>query len=119
MDLALWTEQAVQTRLEDFFEEVNDSYDNDTIVEGPGSWQDIKYGDGVPCEVPGLGTVKHVAEYGGEGQGDEYWVVFSVTSQDVTRHFKMSGGYASYYGGEFDGRLSEVSPKEKVITVWA
>lgn len=80
------------------------------------SWYELKQGDG--GYVPGLGEVAYVADYGGEGQGEEYWVVFSVTDGDVTRHFRMDGSYASYYGAEFDGDLREVTPQQKTITVW-
>lgn len=115
-DLALWTAEAVETRLEDFFEERNSNWEDD--VEGPGSWYDIKWGDGTPCEIPGLGSLALVDEYGGEGKGDEYWVVFSITSDDVTRYFKKSGSYQSYAGAEWDGDLELVTPKETVVTVW-
>ena len=99
----------VEVALEEYFDR------EDSEV---GSWYDIKWADGTPCEIPGLGTLDHVDEYGGEGKGDEYWVVFSLTDGDVTRYFKKSGGYASYHGGELDGNLEEVSPKKKEITVW-
>lgn len=117
MDLALWTAQAVESRLEDFFEEVQSLW-NDDEVEGPSGWSDIKWGDGTPCEIPGLGTLDHVDAYGGEGKGDEYWVVFSITQDEVTRYFKKPGSYQSYSGAEWDGDLEPVTPKEKVITVW-
>lgn len=115
-DLALWTVQAVESRLEDFFEEMQTNWHD---REGAGSWYDIKWQDGVPCEIPGLGTLKYVDDYGGEGQGDEYWVVFSITQGDVTRNFKKQGGYASFAGGEFDGDLTETFPEERTIIVWA
>jgi len=103
----------VQHLIENFFELVENG-----DAEGPESWQSIKYGDNLPCEVPGLGTLNHVQDYGGEGKGDEYWVVFSVMNSDGIRHFRMDGGYSSYSGAEFDGNLREVVPEEKVITVW-
>lgn len=118
MDLALWTVEAVSTRLEEFFEEVQQTSDADDQVPGLTSWYDIKWCDGVPCEVPGLGTLAYVDDYGGEGQGDDYWVVFSLTQGDVTRHFKKPGWYQSYAGGELDGDLMDVTPVQKVITVW-
>jgi hypothetical protein len=66
-----------------------------------------------------LGTLKYVDDFGGVGKGDDYWVVFSITHNDITRNFKKSGGYASYCGGEFDGDLTETFPEQKVITVWS
>lgn len=58
-----------------------------------------------------------VESYGGEGQGDDYWFVIEVQFEDQIKHFKISGYYASYDGGYYD-TLTEVKPKEKVITVW-
>lgn len=112
-DLASLSAREVESALEEFFER---EYDCD--IEGPSSWYDIKWSDGVPCEVPGLGTLTHIDDYGGEGKGDDYWVVFSITQEDITRFFKKSGWYQSYSGGELDGELEEVTPKAKVITVW-
>lgn len=116
-DLALWTTQAVENAIESLFEHVRESW-NDDDVEGPSSWSDIKWNDGLPCEVPGIGTLTHIEDYGGEGKGDDYWVVFSLTKGDVTRYFKKSGWYQSYSGGELDGELEEVTPTAKVIMVW-
>lgn len=39
--------------------------------------------------------------YGGEGCGDEYWHVFSVTKDGVKTFFKIDGYYQSHYGHEF------------------
>lgn len=114
-DLALWTTQAVENALESFFEQVEEDE-----LEGPDGWNALKWGDGVPCEVPGLGTLNYVADYGGEGMGNEYWVVFSLTKGDVTKYFKKEGSYSSYGGdgGLFDADLEPVNPKAKVIIVW-
>lgn len=113
-DLALWTTQAVENALESLFEQVCDGE-----AEGPSGWHDIKWGDGVPCEIPGVGTLNYVADYGGSGLGEEYWVVFSLTQGDVTKYFKKEGCYSSYGdGGQFDAALESVNPKAKVITVW-
>lgn len=78
----------------------------------------------VPLKTP-LGDVYLEAEYGGEGMGDDYWVVVKVVSEDpvvsgatVTRYFKKPGYYASHYGAELDGDAFEVFPKRKIITVY-
>jgi hypothetical protein len=115
MGLADLSVSQVQSLLEEHFEYVESNWNNED-VEGIESWHELKYGCG--GHVTGLGKVSHVDSYGGEGKGDEYWVVFSVTDWGVTRHFRMDGWYASYSGAEFDGDLKEVAPKQKVITVW-
>lgn len=113
MSLKEYSVSYINELLENFFELV-DSGDAD----GPASWQEIKYADGVPCDVPGLGRLNLVEEYGGEGQGEEYWVVFSLTEGNLNRYFRKPGWYQSYDGGELDGDLTEVNPVAKVITVW-
>lgn len=63
-------------------------------------------------------TLKYLDGYGGEGKGDEYWFVFTVTDGTTTRHVKVDGWYQSYNGGEYD-KWFEVFPKKKEITVWS
>lgn len=55
--------------------------------------------------------------YGGEGQGDDYWSVYSFTRGDEKVYVKFDGWYASYNGAEFTDWFF-VEPKEKVITVF-
>lgn len=69
-------------------------------------YKEIKYGD--LSEIDGLGKIELIDEFGGEGQGDDYWVVFKVGDQ----LFRKDGWYASYDGGELDGELYEVEPVE-------
>lgn len=69
-----------------------------------------------PFEVDGY-TFTHVGQHGGEGEGDEYWVVFRVTKDGTERYFKWSGWYASYDGGHLED-IFEVAPKEVTITIY-
>jgi hypothetical protein len=62
---------------------------------------------------------EHIQQHGGEGQGDSYWVIFSVTKNDKTRYFKVDGWYASYSGHELEyGSFFEVEPYERTIKDW-
>jgi len=83
-------------------------------------WHEWKYEVGTESiDVVGLGVVTVVDEYGGEGQGDEYWIAFRVEfAEGPIRFFRMNGYYASYDGGTFDGPFEEVQPVEKTITVF-
>lgn len=81
-------------------------------------WRYIKFGEvnNIPTE---LGVISLESEYGGEGQGDEYWVVVKITGHDGSvRFFKKPGWYQSYSGGELDGDTYEVRPREKMVTVY-
>lgn len=53
-----------------------------------------------------------VEDFGGEGQGEERWVVFSVGDQ----LFKVEGYYASWDGTTWDDPTPfEVKPKDVVV----
>jgi hypothetical protein len=69
-------------------------------------------GEEETVEVPGLGKLEYVEDYGGEGSGDDYWVVFKIGDQ----FFRKDGWYASYDGGELDGELYEVKPTKVSVT---
>ena len=59
---------------------------------------------------------------GGEGQGDDYWIVFSVTSLAVAGevfYYKVPGWYQSHNGAELEwDNVFEVKSVEKTVTVW-
>ena len=61
---------------------------------------------------------EEVDQYGGEGQGDDWWSVKYFPEHDV--YIKVSGFYASYDGTSFNGwdDCSEVRPIQKTITVY-
>lgn len=61
--------------------------------------------------------VRRADSYGGEGQGDDYWMVLEVEFSDVIKTFEVSGHYASYDGGYYND-IQEVKAMDKVITVW-
>lgn len=69
-------------------------------------------------QTVGNHTVQTEEQFGGEGQGDKLWAVFSVKTGDETQYFRMSGWYASYDGFNWDGDLEEVKAQEKTIIVW-
>lgn len=68
--------------------------------------------------VEGLGLVSIVESFGGEGQGDDYWMIFNVITEEGSTHYKLNGYYASYSGGEYNGPLERVTAHEETITVW-
>lgn len=61
--------------------------------------------------------VEQVQQFGGEGEGDQFWVVFSFTKDGETKYVKFYGWYESYNGTEYEG-YKFVTPQEKVITVY-
>jgi hypothetical protein len=62
-------------------------------------------------------TFEHCDNYGGEGQGDEYWSVykFSNKSRGEFCHIKFDGYYTSYGGSEYDDWFF-VEPKQVTVT---
>jgi hypothetical protein len=64
-----------------------------------------------------IGPWVEVDQYGGEGQGDDWYSVKHFTEHDV--YIRTQGYYSSYEGTEFDnGYGDEVRPKQVMITVY-
>jgi hypothetical protein len=76
---------------------------------------DLKYGYG-PFEINGY-ILSTEAEYGGEGQGEDYWVVVRVEKDGISTYWKYDGWYASYDGGYLEN-VYKVEPKQKMVTVY-
>ncbi|SIL62772.1 hypothetical protein [Mycobacteroides abscessus] len=87
-----------------------------------GSWFEfedrIEY-DSAGVVVPSIGRATFVDQYGGEGKGEDLWMIFKVTSLDGTeRYFRRTGYWASFSGGEYDGPTREVKATQKLVTVY-
>jgi hypothetical protein len=67
--------------------------------------------DGLSAEV--------AKAFGGEGQGDRYWMVISLSDGTSTRYFRKDGYYSSYgEGGTLDSEVAEVRPIEKAVVFY-
>lgn len=70
-------------------------------------------------DVPRLGKVRVVEQFGGEGLGDQAWIVIGLTMcHDVERLFRKEGWHASHDGTYYDGDLVEVSARVVEKTVF-
>jgi hypothetical protein len=88
------------------------------LISWEGLFYKLFFGD-KRYSLPSFGTLSGVEEYGGEGQGEDYWFIFKVLGpQGNVRFFKRDGWYASYDGGYYDGPTFEVKPVEKLVTVY-
>lgn len=64
-------------------------------------------------------TVLLVDNFGGEGKGSDFWVVFSVEKDGVVRYVRNDGWYSSYEGVNFDKADGvEVFPRKRISTFW-
>lgn len=99
--------------------EFSSKYEDDPFtMDTDRVWQEFKHeGSTKPVTYDGF-SANVVAEFGGEGEGDQYWMVISVSDGETTRYFRRDGWYASYDGGYLDGDTYEVKPAEKTITVY-
>jgi uncharacterized protein YlxP (DUF503 family) len=79
------------------------------------SWTELGYQD-VDWDALELGKVNVVASYGGEGQGETYYVVYHFVDHD--KYIRINGFYSSYNGADFDNAPYEVTPQQKTITVY-
>ena len=62
-------------------------------------------------------TVKHVQHYGGEGEGEQYWTVYSFSNASELVFITFDGYYQSYDGATYRG-FYEVEPVEKLVTFY-
>ena len=70
-------------------------------------------------DIPGVGHVSREAQHGGEGEGDQAWVVLRIEHEDgQTKYYRKDGYYASFDGMYFDADFTEVTPTPKTITVY-
>lgn len=63
--------------------------------------------------------IVHQDNYGGEGQGEDYWSVYKFIDKSTKEvcHVKFQGWYASYNGAEFT-EYKFVEPKERMVTFY-
>lgn len=93
--------------IKDVNQKIDDNYEDEGGNEGLVALVDEMWGDQnyqLTYEVKDLPTIKFIAAGGGEGDGAERWVVFSVAEQ----LFRMNGYYSSWGDGDWDGELEEV-----------
>jgi hypothetical protein len=85
----------------------------DEIIDSDNKYE-LKYGSNL--EIDGI-QFKHIEEHGGEGKGEDFWVVFSAEDGVSKRFFEAYGYYASYHGAEWEG-VKEVFPNLNVSFKW-
>lgn len=66
-------------------------------------------------EFSKLGKIEMIEQFGGEGDGDDYWAVYHFVDHDV--YISFDGWFASHHGSEFSD-MSEVRPKIVEKTEW-
>lgn len=65
------------------------------------------------------GTLELEDSWGGEGEGDSYGYVFSLSTEETKRFFEFDGYYSSCDGHSFDGaELYEVVPRMVEVRKW-
>lgn len=62
-------------------------------------------------------VVEFVQQFGGEGQGEQFWSVYKFTKGSEFCHVMFDGYYASYDGASFH-EWGFVEPKEVMVIDW-
>jgi len=70
----------------------------------------------IPTQSTPYGTIEYVT-HSDDGY-DDGRIDRSVVFRIGDRYFRKSGYYDSWEGGDWDGELEEVRPREKMITVY-
>jgi hypothetical protein len=97
----------------------NIKYTADEIESDVNYWEGISdLADGDKTTIRLRAESVNIEKVGGkapcEGGGEDVSVVIKIGDQ----YFEKLGYYASHYGCEWDGSLTEVKPVEKTITVY-
>lgn len=58
--------------------------------------------------------LEHEAQHGGEGEGEEYWSIYSFAKDGEKLYVKFDGYYQSYDGSELE-QWFYVEPKEVMV----
>ena len=94
----------------------------DTELDSFDLWGEIN-----SVQVPNLGLVSIAESFGGEGQGDQYYLVFKVEFNEENsvnahvpdvKYYRVDGYWASFGGGEYDGPFYEVQPVQRMVTFY-
>lgn len=106
-------EQIKEILNSDLFEE-NALYPENWMHEDIPSSDDLSNLDcEVRDEVAKLGAYEMVEQYGGEGDGDDYYAVYHFKDHGV--YVKFQGWYASHHGSEFS-EMEQVFPQQVAVT---
>lgn len=81
--------------------------------------EELQYAD-KPVFKTDQGVIALEDAYGGEGQGDSYYIVYSLELKSGKKvFFKYNGFYSSWAGVDWhEVEDEEVIGEEKIITVW-
>jgi hypothetical protein len=86
------------------------------------SWyelEEILCGKHNRLSVDGFGELsQEFFDTGGEGHGENVYMVFRLVNAQGTHFFKKEGYYASHYGTDWDGPFSQVTPVERMVTFY-
>ena len=96
--------------MSDFTVEALEAKFKELIEEDSFEWYELEnYGNTIETvEIEGFGLAEGVTSHGGEGEGDQRWIVFKIGE----RYFRTTGFYSSWDGTEWYNDLAEVKPVE-------
>lgn len=91
------TKEEIKEVIANYLNTIEDEDDRDEVERSPDELAYSLENEQLPL------TFKQVDNYGGEGKGEDRWVVHEVTnSEGESVHIKHDGYYTSYEGSTFD-----------------
>lgn len=93
-----------------FFEgEASDVYDDGRYWDGVAEFNEILQSHGINFE--------RKEQFGGEGEGEDYYSVYSFFTNTDECYIKFSGWYQSYSGSDYS-EFFVVKPVERMVTFY-
>lgn len=88
------------------------------LLENEDNLEIIHYEDKKVIDFEGF-KIQQEEQFGGESQGDSYWIVFSVKKDDKVEYWEIPGFYQSNYGSEIEIlNIFQVKPVQVTVRQW-
>lgn len=112
-----FTAKQLEKKIDQLIEKAETRGEN--VVHEENGWEDGYYAieqasAEKPLVIDGFGAIECVEQRGGEGEGDEYWIVFKIGE----RYFRKNAFWVSWDGVDWEGSIEEVRPEQQTVTVW-
>lgn len=108
--------EAFEVAIEQAFVTLTHQYPDESAEFAWYDLEDYLYGNHSALTIDGFGVLsQEVFDTGGEGHGENVYMIFKLVNDNGIHFFKKEGYYASHHGTDWDGPFSQVTPVERMV----